>query len=222
MSQRKLEAECMHSQQLIDPDRSSHVCLDCGLVLDICFHSNFNKAKNCAVNHKWGEITKDILDRFHIPVVYSDFIVQHFYSSQVKKTTEALLFSIYKVLNEKEIHVSLNDLARAMGSDMSKIYATQKKTNELVELDSCALAEKFCRALKLDSATVAVIKDKLKMNVTTGHTPSTIIAGTIYIVAKERKLKVPIKRIAEVTFTSPISIQRFKNAFSQGRKISKR
>ena len=116
----------------------------------------------------------------------------------------------------------MGDLARAMGLDMPKIYARQKKTKEHVNLDNAALAEKYCVALGLDFDAISLIKERLKANAATGHTPSTIIAGTIYTVGKERKLKLPIKKISQATSVSCISIQRFANVFSQRRKVSKR
>ena len=134
-------------------------------------------------------------------------------ASMSKSHDPPLLLLVSKYcLNSLGVSVSLHDLSIATGVHMSKIYLTQKP-NENVKLDMSSLAEKFCCALKIDFKTTALIKERLTKPTESGHTPATVIAGSIYKIAKERKLKLSIKKISEVTSVSSISIQRYKNAF---------
>ena len=207
-------ASCSHLNELIDLGESSHVCFDCGLVLDKHYEmgSDYKTPLKDFQHDEWAETTKDILDRLHISTKYWTFIIPDFYKNLRKKTLERLLISIYKILNSLGVSVSLHDLSIATGVHMSKIYLTQKP-NENVKLDMSSLAEKFCCALKIDFKTTALIKERLTKPTESGHTPATVIAGSIYKIAKERKLKLSIKKISEVTSVSSISIQRYKNAF---------
>lgn len=206
-------ANCEHLREIIDLGESSHVCYDCGLVLD----KHYEKISETPLtglekNDEWAELAKDILDRHHISTNFSSFIVKDFNSKGGKKTLEKLLFSLYKVLNKMGVNISLHDLSHSTGCNMSKIYLEQQP-NETVILDTSSMAEKFCSALNIDFQTTALIKELLSHPTESGHAPSTVIAGTIYKIAKEKKLKLSIKKISEATNVSGISIQRFKNAF---------
>jgi transcription initiation factor TFIIIB Brf1 subunit/transcription initiation factor TFIIB len=207
-------ASCPHLNEIIDLGESSHVCHDCGLVLDKHYEmgSDYKTPLKDFQHDDWAETVKDILDRLHISTRYWTFIIDDFYKNIKKKTMERLIFSTYKILNSLDVNVSLHDLSLATGVNMSKIYLTQKQ-NETVKLDMSSLAEKFCCALNLDFKTTALIKERLSKPIETGHTPATVIAGSIYKIAKEQKLKISIKKISDITSVSPISIQRYKNAF---------
>jgi transcription initiation factor TFIIIB Brf1 subunit/transcription initiation factor TFIIB len=204
-------AECEHLREIIDLGESSHVCCDCGLVLDK--HYEIYQAPLDSTKYdEWAEQAKDILDRYHISTNYYSFVMEDFNSKGGRKSMEKLLFSIYKVLNSLGVNVSLHDLSLSTGVSLSKIYSEQK-SNENVCIDLCPIAERYCTALNLDFQTKTVIKEMLSMQHESGHTPSTIVAGTIFKVCKKNKLNISIKKISEVSNVSCISIQRFKNAF---------
>lgn len=207
----KSMANCEHLNTIIDLGESSYVCCDCGCVLEKHFEACLAPTVSTQ-NDEWSELAKDILDRHHISTNYSSFIMADFNLKEGKKTVEKLLFSIYKVLNRLDVNVSLHDISMSVGVSLSKIYLEQKP-REYVALNMASLAEKHCIALNIDFQTTAVIKEQLNRPIESGHTPATIVAGTIYKVCKSKKLNISIKKISEATSVSGISIQRFKNAF---------
>lgn len=204
-------AECEHLRDIIDLGESNHVCYDCGLVLDKHFEI-YQAPLDSTEYDEWAELAKDILDRYHISTNYYSFIMKDFNSKKGKKSMEKLLFSTYKVLNGMGVNVSLHDLSMSTGISLSKIYFEQKP-NETVTIDMPAMAERHCFSLNIDFHTMSVIKEILNRPQESGHTPATIVAGTIYKVCKKKNLGITIKKISDVTSVSPISIQRFKNAF---------
>jgi len=204
-------AECEHLREIIDLGESSHVCCDCGLVLDKHFEM-CQAPLSSSKYDEWAELAKDILDRYHISTNYYSFIMKDFNSKSGRKSIEKLLFSTYKVLNGLGVNVSLHDLSMSTGVNLSKLYSEQKP-NENVCITLDPIAERYCSALGIDFETMTVIKDVLSEQHESGHTPSTIVAGTIFKVCKKRNIKVSIKKISEVANISVISIQRFKNAF---------
>lgn len=207
----KSMANCEHLNTIIDLGESSNVCCDCGCVLEKHFEACLAPPVSVP-DDEWAELAKDILDRHHISTNYSSFIMADFKLKGGKKTIEKLLFSIYKVLNSLDVNISLHDLSMSVGIGLSKIYLEQKPC-EYVALNMSSLAEKHCIALGIDFQTTALIKEQLNRPIESGHTPATIVAGTIYKVCKSRKLNISIKKISQATSVSSISIQRFKNAF---------
>ena len=138
--------------------------------------------------------------------------MKDFYSKKGVKSLEKLLFSTYKVLNGMNVNISLHDLSLSTGVSLSKIYSEQR-SNENVCIDLIPIAERYCSALNIDFQTTTLIKDILIQPHESGHTPSTIVAGTIFKVCKKNNINISAKQISEVSSVSCISIQRFKNAF---------
>lgn len=204
-------AECEHLRQIIDLGESNHVCYDCGLVIDK-FFEHYQAPLDSTDYDEWAELAKDILDRYHISTNYFSFIMEDFNRKNGKKCMEKLLFSTYKVLNSMNVNISLRDISLSTGISLSRIYSEQMP-NETVRVDMTSMAERYCLSLNVDFHTISLIKELLAEPHESGHTPATVVAGTIYKVCKERKKNIPIKKISEVTGVSSISIQRFKNAF---------
>lgn len=203
-------SSCEHRNEILDARQGEYVCEDCGQVLDSFFVGKVEKTASCYSKDVWLDRTKDILDRFHIPITYSSTVVNYFKNMYVKKTFPALLFSIYKILNDQQIYISLHDLSVATGTKLSDIYANQT-ADEHVFLDLATMAEKYCCMLELTSEVISVIKKKLKETVLTGHSPSTVIAGTIYKCCRQLNIPITIKKVADITNVSCISIQRFNH-----------
>ena len=174
------------------------------------FFDNFTVENKTATwdSDIWLDRTNDILDRFHIPIRYSSLVIKYFEHMYDKKTFPALLFSIYKILNDHQVYISLHDLTLSTGIGLSDIYATQK-ADEHVFLNLAEMAEKYCLLLNLNVAIISVIKKKLSEAILTGHSPSTVIAGTIYRTCRQLNSPITIKKVSQVTNVSCISIQRF-------------
>lgn len=200
---------CAHLNETLDVQQGEYICTDCGQVLDNFFvHLTVPPKNKSWHSDAWLDETKDILDRFHIPIRYSSLVINYFQHMYAKKTFPALLFSIYKVLNDQQVYISLHDLALCTGTGLSDIFATQK-SDEHVFLNLPIMAEKYCYMLDLNPATISVIKKNLSETVLTGHSPSTIIAGTIYRSCRQLNIPITIKKVSQVTNVSCISIQRF-------------
>lgn len=92
-------ANCEHLREIIDLGESSHVCYDCGLVLD----KHYEKISETPLtafekNDEWAELAKDILDRHHISTNFSSFIIKDFNSKGGKKHWKNFSFHFTKFL----------------------------------------------------------------------------------------------------------------------------
>jgi len=84
-----------------------------------------------------------------------------------------------------------------------------QKPNESVLLKTSEMLERIGKNVGLSFKDITVIKELIDKKPLSGHTPLTIIAGTIYLYCKEKNQKVSIKQIAKATQISVISIQRY-------------
>lgn len=215
---------CGHETSIIDEHEGHYVCTQCGLVMSPYFiggHKSYNEI--LSENDSWHREARDILDRINISVNISicDQVIRYFNAHFERKNRESLIFSIYKVLNDQiGVCLSLHELCNICGVDKSKVYNKQK-INQNVSIDKTILVEKYCKMLGLTFKTTSLIKEELDKQRPSGHTPSTIIAGTIYSVCKKLKEKVTVKKVSQITSVSQISIQRFyKYDSTSRRKIS--
>jgi len=202
---------CPSKSEILDSQNGHYVCTACGLVLDSFYldTNQYNIFENQQIPDKWIEETKDILDRINIPVSFTDHILKHFELNYRIKNSKYLLDSIYTVLNNLGIPISLNELANVNGCLKNKINCKNVTEINNVQIDKFVLIEKYCAILQLDFKTTTLIKEKLSKVKKAGHSPTTVVGALIYSTCKELKLKKTIKDIALATSVSPISIQRY-------------
>lgn len=202
---------CNHEDTVLDVHEGHYACTLCGLVM-----SPYFTVRNDEFRHErranpdiWHKEACDILDRINFPVSYCDKVIRYFNSHFERKDRESLIFSIYKVLNDQfGVCLSLHEICNICGMDKSKV-SDKQKVNENVPIDKTILVEKYCAQLELPFKTTSLIKEELLKKSLSGHTPLTVIAGTIYQVCKRLNLKITIKKVALATSVSQISIQRF-------------
>jgi len=203
---------CSHEHTIIDEREGCYVCTTCGLVID-SYYVGSSEKKYDAINEEsryWLEETRDILDRMNIPHRFAADIVRSFEQQCEKKSRKNLLSCAYSVLNNKGICISLVELSNVSACPKSKILDNKSKyENVNVEINKSELVDKYCAMLNIDFKTSSLIKDKMKSIVKAGHSPTTIVAGCIYIICKQTNRKISIKKISECASVSPISIQRF-------------
>jgi len=201
---------CLHEKSIIDIHEGSNICVSCGLVLSNYFEGEvLPETRHPSPLSKWADQAMDILDMIHMPCSFSDKIMKYFNNNYEQKNLSALIFSIYKVLNDEyDAGVSLKDLSNVTGVSKSSIFAAQK-VGENIMLNTTRAVEKYCIALNLSHETIALIKDYMIHNRPSGHSPSTILAGSIYVICKKQKIKISIRKISQITTVSQISIQRF-------------
>lgn len=202
---------CLHEDYIIDCHEGAIICTSCGLVL-----SDYYEGESLPeIQHpyptlsKWADEAINILDMIHLPPSFVDKIIHYFSANYPHKSYAALIFSIYKILNDVyDAGVSLKDLSNVTGVSKPSIFAAQKLGENII-LNTVKSVEKHCITLKLSPKTISLIKAYINENAPSGHSPSTILAGSIYVVCKKLKIKLSIKKIAQVTTVSQISIQRF-------------
>jgi len=204
---------CSHENYIIDPHEGENICTSCGIVLSKHYEDEFlpviEHQQHSANNNKWIDEATTILDMLHLPSIFLNKIMEYFDNNYQQKSISVLIFSIYKILNDDYgVVISLKDLSNVTGVNKTSIFAAQKKGDNII-LDTAQSVEKYATALDLNWGTIALIKDYINKHQQSGHSPSTILAGSIYIVCKKLKLKLSIRKIAKATATSQISIQRF-------------
>lgn len=202
------EGNNCYFEDLVEDTRSGcFVCVKCGLVQGIIYERT-PTCPDFEYNDDLLVEMKDILDRMHFPTSYASFCHSYYRKHYKGRNLKAIIFSIYKTLNEHSFNISLKDLLNANGLNGESTFKTQG-TNENVLLDIGEMAEKYCNALNLSFKESSVIKEIVRCQPVSGHTPLTIIAGSIYLYCKEQKKKISVKKVAEITQVSCISIQRY-------------
>lgn len=188
-----------------------YVCSMCGLVRDNIYDDRPKAALYSFYNptdFKIIEEIKDMLDRVHISTSYAQLVFSYYKKNYKGYNRKAMVFSIYFILNNHSFNISLKDLLNANGLTGESTFSTQKK-NEIVLLDVVEMVEKYCIMLDLSYKEISLIKEKIRSLPKSGHTPLTTIAGNIYLYCKENNKKYSVKKIAQVTQVSTISIQRY-------------
>lgn len=202
--------DCEHKIEAIDSREGHTVCISCGLVLsESLFCHNEMSFPLSHGNQKWQEKAKDLLDRINIPTRFSENIVKYFETNYAVKNETNFLFSVYSVLNKQlGFVITLKDLAYLAHSKPQKLFSQQPE-NEIINIEKNDLVDRYCTLLSLSFEIKTLIKEFISEHYQSGHTPLTVIAGSIYLICKKQKLKITAKKIASVVGVSPISIQRF-------------
>jgi transcription initiation factor TFIIIB Brf1 subunit/transcription initiation factor TFIIB len=198
---------CPHLNEIIDERAGAIVCTDCGLVIsDFIFKHNYQIAeKKC----KKEEEIKEILERMHLPGVFTSTIIENYEKSLEKEKKSTLPFIVYETLNKMGFPISIKDISAVSGISDSNIYNMQKPNKSII-LQPNSLLEKYCRILGMDYKTYSLIKKELPKAIQSGHNPLTVIGGTIYNYCKKNNLKkYSMKKIASAISISPVSIQRY-------------
>jgi transcription initiation factor TFIIIB Brf1 subunit/transcription initiation factor TFIIB len=197
---------CQHLNQIIDSREGHYVCCDCGLVLSALYIDNYSYPIN--KSNDWIEEIKDYLDRIHIPQYFTTLIYNYFDKTYNQKNMKNMICSIYKVLNENGIPISLNEISETCAVSCQSIVKAQKDNVKLIKEE---LAEKYCQFLNLSYKTITVIKEQIKNSYLSGHSPNTIVAAIIYKIAKKERQRISMKEISKLMNVSCISIQRYLN-----------
>lgn len=215
---------CQHINEITDVSQGDIICLDCGMInpffienemrtlknvdRDFFTTTDIEKSKSKDSSLNLLEKIKDILAIIHVSTVYAEHIKKYLDENYRKKSLENIVMSIFIVLNRMDFQISMHELSLVTGIDKSKLFEAQK-SNTNIFLDKATLAEKYCKMLNLNFDTITLIKERIRSSKITGHTPMTVIAGNIYKVVRDKKLKFSVKKISTVTNVSCISIQRY-------------
>lgn len=207
---------CGHFTVVDDVHDGGVICLDCGEVLSPIYQQNevkishfFNEEHLDKKSQILLDQAKDILDKIHLSTIFANQIVCYLNKQFKKRNTHNLIFSMYKVLNEMcDVPISLKELCGVTGLTLPDVCAYQQ-TNQNVVIKSYEIVEKYIKPLNLDFKTTSLIKEKIRNHKSSGHAPTTVIAGIIYSVCKNTEKKISVKKISELTSVSQISIQRF-------------
>lgn len=204
------EASCEHLNQADDLREGTVVCLTCGLVLSNLYLdqiSSPSQQQSLTEEFSLAEI-QNLLDRIHIPTSYCHFIMKFLKKNFTIKSKQAIVFSVFKVLNDMDIPISLKEISLSTNMQQKTLNKAQKH-DQFVNVDFGDVAEKYARLLNLPFKTITLIKEQIKEAPTTGHNPNSVIASILYQVCKKEGRKISIKRIAALTKVSSISIQRY-------------
>lgn len=210
-----MDSKCYscHQVSLIeDYHEGQVVCSSCGLVNSPLFLNQINSVNHAPQDLEPKDLTeiKHLLDRIHVPLCYA-YHIESFYSKNfTTKSNQSLVFAVYKVLNDLDIPISMKEISNVSNVDKKKLNKAQIQ-NQHVNLDQVMLVEKYCKLLGLCYKVETLIKNKLKTLPISGHNPNSALASIIYQIAKEKKLKISIKKVSKVTNVSAISIQRYNN-----------
>jgi transcription initiation factor TFIIIB Brf1 subunit/transcription initiation factor TFIIB len=205
---------CEHLNLTDDYHEGTVVCLSCGLVISPLFINQLSSVKQLQFQEDISTEISNLLDRIHIPICYSNQILSYFNKNFTTKSKHALIFSSYKVLNDLDIPISIKEISNVSSVSKKNINKVQQN-NSFVHFNSNTTVEKYSKILNLCYKTTTLIKKRVASVPVSGHNPNSVIASVIYQVCKEQKIKASIKKIAEVTSVSCISIQRYNNYSKQ-------
>ena len=204
------ETDCAHLNQVDDLREGTVVCLTCGLVLSNLFLDQISSPSQQQSLTEEVSLTEiqNLLDRIHIPTSYGHFIMNFLKKNFTIKSKQAIAFSVFKVLNDMDIPVSLKEIS--LTTDVyKKALNKAQKHDQFVNVDFGDIVEKYARFLNLPFKTISLIKEQIKEAPTTGHNPNSVLASILYKVCKKEGRKISIKKIADLTKVSSISIQRY-------------
>jgi transcription initiation factor TFIIIB Brf1 subunit/transcription initiation factor TFIIB len=153
---------------------------------------------------------QNLLDRIHVPVCYAHQIESYYKKNFTTKSKNSIIFSIYKVLNDFQIPISLKEISNVSNVTLKKLNKAHIE-DSFVKRDTNVILDKHCALLGLCYKTTTLIKNRLVTAPISGHNPNSVLASLIYQVCRELKKKISIKKISEVTSVSCISIQRYNN-----------
>jgi transcription initiation factor TFIIIB Brf1 subunit/transcription initiation factor TFIIB len=211
------ENNCEHLTYADDPHEGTVVCLNCGLVLSNLFSDQISNLEQQQQQRSTEDFClneiQDLLDRIHIPACYGHHIKNFLKKNFTTNSKKAIAFSVFKVLNDMDIPVSMKELSLATDLHKKTIHKAQT-LDHVVSIDFSEIVEKYTKLLHLPFETTTVIKEKILTAPVTGHNPNSVLAAIIYQVCKAEKRKVSIKTISAVTKVSCISIQRY-NKFTK-------
>jgi len=225
-----LSHACSIGKSILDQTNGFYVCGECGEVGQEIYSANYSEGPNfprhfdCNREMKILEEIKDLLDRTHIPQIYAPHILKYLLSTYRVYNMKNVVFSTYKILNEKfNFNISLQALLNVTGLAKQPIFSALKP-DENVLLDVSEMVERYCGQMKtLTFKDMTLIKEQIKSQPLTGHTPLTIIASNIYTYCKANKKKISVRQVSHLTSVSPISIQRYikkqKCSFTQEKDI---
>lgn len=192
---------CKHSNDVIDSREGTIICVDCGLVKDLYFTDD-KKLYNQSKPNQYSLID-NMLDKFNISEYYSSNIASKL-SKHSSKNLKQLSSEIYKTVNKDDTYLPLKTIMNVSG-----LKTRQIKSNDIHIVDVKKILEKYTNYLDLDFQTYTLIKEKIDSYTNTGFQPLSLIGGVIYIHCNENKIKLSMKKIANVLGISTISIQRF-------------
>lgn len=204
---------CQHLNLVEDIHEGSVVCSLCGLVLSPLFIDQISHGSNCSndrlstENFNLSEI-KNFLDRIHISSCFAPKINAHLNKNYTIKSRHALVYSIFKILNEMNIPISMNEISQASNVNKKNLHQAQLH-NDVVNIDFSDIVEKYAKLLNLNFETLTLIKERIRNSPKSGHNPNSVLASTIYQVCKLLKHRISMKKIGQVTKVSCVSIQRY-------------
>lgn len=208
---------CQHLTQIEDFHEGSVICSLCGLVLSPLFIDQISQLSDpchdpSTENFSLAEI-RNLLDRIHISTCFATQIDAHLTKNFTTKSRKALVYSIFKVLNEINIPISMKELSQACHINKKMLHQAQSE-NDVVFIKFSDIVEKYAKLLNLNYQTITLIKETIKRCPMSGHNPNSVLASTIYQVCRRTKQRVSIKKVSQVTQVSCVSIQRY-NKFHQ-------
>lgn len=207
---------CEHEEVIEDYREGTVVCTACGLVLSSLFlHQIVNLSEQRAeVDEQLLSDIQHLLDRIHVPLCHAYRIESYHKKNFSCKTKQSIAFSVYKTLNEIGVPLSMREVSNI--TSVKKVSLNRVQCEDtLMQIDSGILVEKYSKMLGLSYEITTLIKKELACSPISGHNPNSVLASLIYQVCKRSKIKVSIKKVAEVTSVSCISIQRYNNFFKK-------
>lgn len=202
---------CPHLNEIDDFRNGDVICVDCGLIIDKIYVTSFVSCPESDSPSFEKEYILEILNRLNIPYTYSDKILQKFNDLSRKEKNcnrklEILSYSVYEILNEYNIPISLKDICSVSGISTDKLFSKQHCATTV---PLSPTLEKYCLMMNLSYQDFIKIEQKLPCELESGHNPLTIIGSLIYKYSKENNLNLSIKHIANTLSISVVSIQRF-------------
>jgi len=157
------DRSCQHLSQIEDFHEGCVICSLCGLVLSPLFMdqiTQISSLNSTAENLNLAEI-KNLLDRVHISTSFATQIDSYFQTNFVIKSKQALLYSMFKILNELGVSISMKEISQAFNISKKMLHRAQS-VNHIIKIDFLDVIEKYGKLLNLNFETITLIKEEIR------------------------------------------------------------
>ena len=194
---------CDHLNEIIDQHSGNYICIDCGLVKDMCLISYEKTIQDEYLDNLTDPIS-NFAEIFHISKnnVGKNTNVKHLHT---KKNLKNVASEIYQ---SPEQNILLKEIM-----NVTCLNSKEITSNKIHCVDLIQTIDKYAPFFNVSFKECKSIKNQALYFNNTGYQPLTIIGGLFYLYLKKNNKKLSIKYVSEKLGISSISIQRFSKYF---------
>ena len=208
---------CQHLNYVIDEHEGTHVCIDCGLVLleAIMMSDKISNHNHLDITYdKYYDFIMESCARMHIIDDYAsksfDYFDKYRYDKQFQHVLFALAaYSIYNVLKLEKVARSLKFVSSYTNVSLKQLwYVETRITSTPLPIDVSQLLNSKFYLFDLNfkhQKELLMISTNFKNR---SFSPNTLASSMIYLYCKQKKIKLNLKKTADIFQISTMSMYR--------------